>query len=364
MAKEIALVSLAVAARGRRRLAARPAHHPAAGPAGRRRRGRQRRTGGVDRRGAVDGRDEVARLSSSFNTMLSRLAAARDAQERLVQDAAHELRTPLTSLRTNASVLRRIGELPPDARDRLVADVQGETRELSHLVDELVELALARRTDEAEETSTWPRSRDGAAGGCSGAPAAGPGRRRRHGGPRPARRAWNARSGNLLENAAKFDPATARRGAGPRGPRHRPRPRPRHRRGRRRPGLRPLLPCRRRPRPARVRARPVDRRDVAGRTAERVFAGTRPGGGAAVGFTIGPPGSYRTPNRITSTLHPSRSRWTEPDRPPPGSLMTTETTTSPLHSERPRPEPDISPRVRASTTEREETVAPAAPRAG
>jgi two-component system, OmpR family, sensor histidine kinase MprB len=41
-------------------------------------------------------------------------------QERLVQDAAHELRTPLTSLRTNASVLRRIGELSPDARDRLV----------------------------------------------------------------------------------------------------------------------------------------------------------------------------------------------------------------------------------------------------
>ena len=55
----------------------------------------------------VDGSDEVARLSSAFNTMLARLAAARDAQERLVQDAAHELRTPLTSLRTNASVLRR-----------------------------------------------------------------------------------------------------------------------------------------------------------------------------------------------------------------------------------------------------------------
>ena len=37
--------------------------------------------------------------------------------------------------------------------------------------------------------------------------------------------------------------------------------------------------------------------------------------------------------------------------------MTTETTTSPLHSERPRPESEPSPRVRASTSEREETVA-------
>jgi two-component system sensor histidine kinase MprB len=48
-------------------------------------------------------------------------------------------------------VLRRIAELSPDARDRLIDDLQGETRELSHLVDELVELALSGRADEAEE---------------------------------------------------------------------------------------------------------------------------------------------------------------------------------------------------------------------
>jgi two-component system sensor histidine kinase MprB len=107
--------------------------------------------GRIDHEVPVEGRDEVARLSASFNTMLGRLAASRDAQDRLVQDAAHELRTPLTSLRTNASVLRRIGELTPDARERLIADLQGETRELSHLVDELVELALSGRTDEVEE---------------------------------------------------------------------------------------------------------------------------------------------------------------------------------------------------------------------
>jgi two-component system sensor histidine kinase MprB len=107
--------------------------------------------GEVERQIPVDGRDEVGRLSSSLNTMLGRLASAREAQDRLVQDAAHELRTPLTSLRTNASVLRRFSELSPQARDRLVEDVQGETRELSHLVDELVELALSRRDDETEQ---------------------------------------------------------------------------------------------------------------------------------------------------------------------------------------------------------------------
>ncbi|MDT7744057.1 MAG: two-component system, OmpR family, sensor histidine kinase MprB [Actinomycetota bacterium] len=99
----------------------------------------------------VEGSDEVARLAASFTTMVERLAASREAQDRLVQDAAHELRTPLTSLRTNASVLRRFAELPPEARERLVADVQGETRELSHLVDELVELALSGHSEEPEE---------------------------------------------------------------------------------------------------------------------------------------------------------------------------------------------------------------------
>lgn len=107
-------------------------------------------SGGIERGVPVEGRDEVARLSSSLNRMLGRLAAAREAQDRLVQDAAHELRTPLTSLRTNASVLRRFAELPAQARDRLIDDVQGETRELSELVDELVELALSGRDEEAE----------------------------------------------------------------------------------------------------------------------------------------------------------------------------------------------------------------------
>ncbi|MCT9077574.1 HAMP domain-containing sensor histidine kinase [Streptomyces fulvoviolaceus] len=99
----------------------------------------------------VGGRDEVGRLSASFSRMLGRIVAAREAQERLVHDAAHELRTPLTSLLANATVLHRVTELSPDSRDRLLDDVQDETRELGHLVDELVELALAGGREEAEE---------------------------------------------------------------------------------------------------------------------------------------------------------------------------------------------------------------------
>lgn len=100
---------------------------------------------------AMPGRDEVGRLSSSLQSMVSQLSASKQAQQRLVQNAGHELRTPLTSLRTNVSVLRRFAELSPTSQQRLLDDVSGETKELTDLVNELVELAMDRRDTETAE---------------------------------------------------------------------------------------------------------------------------------------------------------------------------------------------------------------------
>ena len=100
---------------------------------------------------AMPGRDEVGRLSSSLQSMVDQLSASKQAQQRLVQNAGHELRTPLTSLRTNVSVLHRFAELSPASQQRLLDDVTGETRELTNLVNELVELALDSRDTEEPE---------------------------------------------------------------------------------------------------------------------------------------------------------------------------------------------------------------------
>ena len=89
----------------------------------------------------VDGKDEVGRLGDAFNGMLAALAASRDDQRRLVEDAGHELRTPLTSLRTNLAVLRRHPDLDPETRERVLADLHTETEELVGLVEEVVALA-------------------------------------------------------------------------------------------------------------------------------------------------------------------------------------------------------------------------------
>jgi two-component system sensor histidine kinase MprB len=99
------------------------------------------RTRDLSRRMRSSGADELSRLGASFNTMLEALQNSERAQRQLVADASHELRTPLTSLRTNVEVLAQADALPPEDRDRLLADVLSQLDELTVLVSDLVDLA-------------------------------------------------------------------------------------------------------------------------------------------------------------------------------------------------------------------------------
>ncbi|GLZ75566.1 two-component sensor histidine kinase [Actinorhabdospora filicis] len=91
------------------------------------------------RRVTVTGRDEVARLAASINTMLDALDGAVDAQRQLVADASHELRTPLTSLRAGVDLLAR--GLPPERAEKVLAGLRAQGVELTGLVNDLIELA-------------------------------------------------------------------------------------------------------------------------------------------------------------------------------------------------------------------------------
>lgn len=99
------------------------------------------RSGRLDVEVPVAGKDEVGRLGDAFNGMLAALAASRDDQRRLVEDAGHELRTPLTSVRTNLAVLRRHPDLDAQTRRQVLDDLHAETEELVELVEEVVALA-------------------------------------------------------------------------------------------------------------------------------------------------------------------------------------------------------------------------------
>ncbi|MFI1017922.1 sensor histidine kinase [Streptomyces sp. NPDC020965] len=93
----------------------------------------------------VEGEDEIARLSRSFNSMTAALASSRDRQARLIADAGHELRTPLTSLRTNIELLVRSEQtgraIPPADRQALMASVKAQLTELAALIGDLQELS-------------------------------------------------------------------------------------------------------------------------------------------------------------------------------------------------------------------------------
>ncbi|MFD6157079.1 HAMP domain-containing protein [Nocardia sp. NPDC060256] len=88
------------------------------------------------------GRDEIGRLTGSFDSMLSALRRSRDQQHRLVQDASKELRTPLASIRSSAELLQNArGRLDSDDETRVLTTLVQESAALDELVAELVELA-------------------------------------------------------------------------------------------------------------------------------------------------------------------------------------------------------------------------------
>ncbi|MFD9613881.1 sensor histidine kinase [Streptomyces sp. NPDC059083] len=155
--------------------------------------------------------DEVTRLAATFNTMLGELEQSVASQRRLVADASHELRTPLTALRTNAELLTRGDRLTPAQRDRAAGALERGIREVTGLVNDLIELArdeeplplleevrIAEMTEHVVGTARthWPRT-----------PfvlevEAGAARAVRLGVPARLARLLT----NLLDNAAKFSP--------------------------------------------------------------------------------------------------------------------------------------------------------------
>jgi two-component system, OmpR family, sensor kinase len=91
--------------------------------------------------------DELHVLADSFNHMLDRLAEAFASQREFVADASHELRTPLTVIRGQLEVLAAQPDPSEEEVRRVERLVQAEITRISRLVDDLLVLAQAERTD-------------------------------------------------------------------------------------------------------------------------------------------------------------------------------------------------------------------------
>lgn len=98
-------------------------------------------TGNLSERTNERRSDELGRLAHSFNTMLDALSRSVGAQRQLVGDASHELRTPLAAARANLELVQLHEQLPLEERRRLLADAEVELREMTDMIEGLVELA-------------------------------------------------------------------------------------------------------------------------------------------------------------------------------------------------------------------------------
>ncbi|HEX3053904.1 MAG TPA: ATP-binding protein, partial [Aggregatilineaceae bacterium] len=104
--------------------------------------------GQLDTRLPVAGRDELAELSQVFNWMASNLQKI-DEQKRLIEQTrrdliawvSHDLRTPLASMRVMIEAIADEVVTDPDTISRYIHTSLSELRHLTHLIDDLFELA-------------------------------------------------------------------------------------------------------------------------------------------------------------------------------------------------------------------------------
>jgi two-component system sensor histidine kinase MprB len=165
----------------------------------------------------VDGKDEIARLGTSFNSMTGALASSQDRQQQLIGDAGHELRTPLTSLRTNVDLLLKSEltgrPLPAGDRRDLLGALRAQMGELSGLIGDLLELSRPDRSQD-DGPSEWFALHEVVEQAVSRVRPRGPGISIEADldpwWTRGRRAALERAVVNLLDNAVKFSPAGGR----------------------------------------------------------------------------------------------------------------------------------------------------------
>jgi two-component system sensor histidine kinase BaeS len=100
---------------------------------------------------AISGRDEIGRLSETFNAMAQHLEKQESLRRKLISDVAHELRTPISAVR--GEVEGMIDGLIPTDREHLNS-LYEEINRLRHILEGIEELS------QAEASSMWLRKQD------------------------------------------------------------------------------------------------------------------------------------------------------------------------------------------------------------
>ena len=101
----------------------------------------------------VDSTDEMGALIDSFNKMADSLEVAEARRSEFIANISHELRTPMTTISGFADGILD-GTIPPEDEAKYLRSIRDETRRLSRLVRDMLDVSQmkARASDETKRT--------------------------------------------------------------------------------------------------------------------------------------------------------------------------------------------------------------------
>lgn len=102
--------------------------------------------GHLEERANLKGRDEIAGLARTFNSMAANLQQHQESLLRFVSDASHELKTPVASLQSLLEALQEGAWEQPELRQRFVQHMQRDLDRMQKLVKDLLDLHRVQHT--------------------------------------------------------------------------------------------------------------------------------------------------------------------------------------------------------------------------
>lgn len=110
--------------------------------------------GDFSSRVAVTGRDEIAQLSATFNSMAESLESLERMRSSFVANVSHELKTPMTSMSGFIDGILD-GTIPPERHRHYLEIVSSETKRLARLVKTLLYLSKIEAGEEKANISDF-----------------------------------------------------------------------------------------------------------------------------------------------------------------------------------------------------------------
>ena len=93
----------------------------------------------------TDYSDELTRLASIFNSLLSKVEAELVREKNFTSNASHDLRTPLTIIQGNVDLAIKKKNLTPSQTSKLMHNIKNETKRMANMLEDLLELSAIEK---------------------------------------------------------------------------------------------------------------------------------------------------------------------------------------------------------------------------